>query len=526
MVKIDSSSALAVGISGGSGYAMYKVTSSKLIGCLTGVGIMCGFIAYNAYPTVRFRRKSIATLRELVDALMEYEFDMDLEADDQPIADDEKKQREKFIQRQRKANQVSKLAELKYGIALNLALANVEDAGAYELKYLRKVKGLLQKKEDVVDENVDYRNASRYLKYASACYGPIGFMLFVYGPFRLRFSTPKPDRRFVAEYLGIREQDILFHFSEEKKYYNEDSRQPKHIIAIDHESRAIVLAIRGTFGLNDVITSLFAMPVEFCGGIAHNGMVKAARELVKTVVTVIKRTAERHPDYTVVLCGHSLGAGTAILLTMLLHKVKLLEEVNIKCYGFAPPPVFSPLEVIPEQVTAKITNFVLEDDFICRTSLASVHRFLKRLVDFDKLNVGFLGRLNIIRTRNFAELKKIEAQAKLKNKQPAQRRRPSPPTSRDGSRSRSPSILSERSHSLQSSRRNEHGFRDLFIPGTVYLLHRLGKDSYTCINVPNGGMNEILEDILATDTCISSHYWSYYLNAFEALMKHRHADPV
>ncbi len=46
--------------------------------------------------------------------------------------------------------------------------------------------------------------------------------------------------------------------------------------------------------------------------------------------------------------GHSLGAGTAVLLTLLVLNGGALEWVpggtRVRCVGFAPPPVYRPSE--------------------------------------------------------------------------------------------------------------------------------------------------------------------------------------
>ena len=48
----------------------------------------------------------------------------------------------------------------------------------------------------------------------------------------------------------------------------------------------------------------------------------------------------RHPGYKLVVTGHSLGAGTAILvaLELLLGDNKLDSKVDIQCIALAPPP--------------------------------------------------------------------------------------------------------------------------------------------------------------------------------------------
>ena len=57
---------------------------------------------------------------------------------------------------------------------------------------------------------------------------------------------------------------------------------------------------------------------------------------------------ERHPDYRLFVTGHSLGAGSALLVTMdMLRKqqAKSSESIvpidaEVKCVALAPPPVY------------------------------------------------------------------------------------------------------------------------------------------------------------------------------------------
>lgn len=51
------------------------------------------------------------------------------------------------------------------------------------------------------------------------------------------------------------------------------------------------------------------------------------------------------PDYKLVVTGHSLGAGTAVLVTLelLLGEDHLSRDLDIQCIALAPPPGRSPL---------------------------------------------------------------------------------------------------------------------------------------------------------------------------------------
>jgi hypothetical protein len=63
---------------------------------------------------------------------------------------------------------------------------------------------------------------------------------------------------------------------------------------------------------------------------------------------------EELKDFTFVITGHSLGAGTACLLNVKVHLEKPLGDRLIKCYGFAPPPTYFMDESLTDP-TAKVS---------------------------------------------------------------------------------------------------------------------------------------------------------------------------
>merc|ERR1712185_132038 len=48
----------------------------------------------------------------------------------------------------------------------------------------------------------------------------------------------------------------------------------RHFVAIDHDGRAVVLALRGTASISDVLHDAVAFAEPFCGGLAHAGMAR------------------------------------------------------------------------------------------------------------------------------------------------------------------------------------------------------------------------------------------------------------
>eukprot|EP00727_Mastigamoeba_balamuthi_P010169 m51a1_g5775 hypothetical protein (240) ;mRNA; f:1251950-1252788 len=104
-----------------------------------------------------------------------------------------------------------------------------------------------------------------------------------------------------------------------------DYFRPAYYLAVDHDTEHIILAIRGTKRLPDVWTDVGWNPVEFMGGHAHDGFVRAstffsdakpAEYVDDDVLTLVSRLKLAHPTYTVRVVGHSLGGGVASLLAI------------------------------------------------------------------------------------------------------------------------------------------------------------------------------------------------------------------
>merc|ERR1712137_224646 len=166
----------------------------------------------------------------------------------------------------------------------------------------------------------------------------------------------------VCEHTGILPEDIVA-----AKWTSSDFH-PAHFVAVDHRSESIIFAIRGTFHLKDALTDLIARSVTFQSGEAHGGMLKCARKKLEVVKDILLDTLKKYPGYRLVVTGHSLGAGTASLLTMLLKKE--YPYLNIHCYAYAPPCVLD--VALSHECNSFITSFVLDNDIVPRLSYGSM----------------------------------------------------------------------------------------------------------------------------------------------------------
>ncbi|XP_065863730.1 uncharacterized protein [Euphorbia lathyris] len=123
--------------------------------------------------------------------------------------------------------------------------------------------------------------------------------------------------------------------------------QPAFTVIHDKDSKCFLLLIRGTHSIKDTLTAATGAVVPFHhsvlhdGGIsnlilgyAHCGMVAAARWIAKLSTPCLLKVISEYPDHTVKVVGHSLGGGTAALLTYILREQKELSSTT--CVTFAP----------------------------------------------------------------------------------------------------------------------------------------------------------------------------------------------
>ncbi|CAI7649783.1 unnamed protein product [Penicillium glandicola] len=101
-----------------------------------------------------------------------------------------------------------------------------------------------------------------------------------------------------------------------------------HYLSIDHDSKAVVLTLRGTWGFEDILTDMTCDydDLEWQGKSwkVHKGMHTSAKRLLEggggRVMITLRAALEEFQDYGIVLCGHSLGGGVAALLATMISE--------------------------------------------------------------------------------------------------------------------------------------------------------------------------------------------------------------
>jgi sn1-specific diacylglycerol lipase len=276
------------------------------------------------------------------------------------------------------------------------------------------------------DGLVDVRslqNAAHFMKFAFASYG---WMLYVWAhpgkgmaklccgrgcgfwehvfkgkdgiPLDVR-RAPYLNREAILQASGLREKDLLF-----VRYENQIPHVLPYYIAIDHEKKCLVIAIRGSMSFDDVVRDLKFDPVNIDDWLtvgvpwnaprpqtmgksgkskfaAHNGIFEASVAIVddlkaqKIVESQLLGSSAPLKNYDLVLCGHSLGAGCAFLVAIHLR----CYFPTLKCYSFSPPGALVSSE-IAEQSRDWCISTVCGKEMIPRITLNTIENLRDDMV--------------------------------------------------------------------------------------------------------------------------------------------------
>ncbi|CAJ1931036.1 unnamed protein product [Sphenostylis stenocarpa] len=159
--------------------------------------------------------------------------------------------------------------------------------------------------------------------------------------------------------------------------------KPAFTVIRDKESKCFFVFIRGTQVIEDLLTDAIGAPVSFnhfiysdgelkrnnkVSGHGHRGMVAAARWIKKHCTPTLLDELRRYPDFQIKIVGHSLGGGTAALLTYMLREIKQFSSctsasVSLELAEYGKPFVTSVIngyDIIPTLSAASVHDFISE----------------------------------------------------------------------------------------------------------------------------------------------------------------------
>jgi hypothetical protein len=235
------------------------------------------------------------------------------------------------------------------------------------------------------------RELQVYMRFAAAAYG---WSLFTLHSARtdllmdtvVRGHTVAPNRRILARHCHV---DVAKDLVSDK--WTSSEFDPGHFLLVSHAECAVVLAIRGTLHLADVASDMMARMVPMPGapaGTVHSGILKCAQAKLAALLPTIRATLALHPTYKLVITGHSLGAGTAAIMAVLLNLDRSLLPANtkVRCFAFAVPAVFSYDIATSRELCGNIVSLAAGDDCVPRLCLGSMKRLQILLSDYIGAN--------------------------------------------------------------------------------------------------------------------------------------------
>ena len=183
----------------------------------------------------------------------------------------------------------------------------------------------------------------------------------------------KSTKEAQAKKLGLKSpEDILFAVFDNL----DDEHCPKYAILADHETKSIVFSVRGTHSLTDVVIDIVCDDEDFLDGHAHRGILRGMKKVLKDSMDPLKQALSSHPGYSLVLTGHSLGAGTVQLMAMEImsnpKKYLPFSDTKVECVALAPPPVYRSVTPIPKAMKERLHIYINNQDCVPRMSLGSL----------------------------------------------------------------------------------------------------------------------------------------------------------
>lgn len=181
----------------------------------------------------------------------------------------------------------------------------------------------------------------------------------------------------ILQSTGLQYRDFI-HIS----FHNQIYEIPFYV-ALDHKREAVLVAVRGTLSLKDVLTDLSAecenLSVEGVSGTcyAHKGISQAANYIYKKLVNdgILSQAFNIAPEYKLVITGHSLGAGTASLLAVLLRST----HPTLECYAFSPPGGLMS-KALADYSKQFVISVVLGKDLVPRLSIPNMEDLKRRIL--------------------------------------------------------------------------------------------------------------------------------------------------
>lgn len=167
--------------------------------------------------------------------------------------------------------------------------------------------------------------------------------------------------------------------------------RPCYYVAIDKSNACIVVAVRGSLQVGDLLSDVNAASVKktMSGetGWVHEGMLASASFIHCCIKDALSKACSLRPGWPVLVTGHSLGGGVASVLAMMLRESgDMPSTAEVRCATIGSAAVMSAdLAAIS---SSWCTSVILGSDPIPHLSHASLENLMDELSDASPLKQG------------------------------------------------------------------------------------------------------------------------------------------
>lgn len=194
------------------------------------------------------------------------------------------------------------------------------------------------------------------------------------------------DHEIFRMYCDLQVKDVIYHQAESRRFI------PAHALCFDHPNKALVITIRGTMSVFDCLNDLKANYEEYqlkdpfseqvlATGKVHSGILLCGQNLAKELKPLVMQNLRE--DYKLVIVGHSLGAGTAALLSLTWLSDPDIMLHGFRTYAYAPPAVVS------SELNLYLENYVTSccfgHDIVPRLSFGTIRDICELIKGFEAI---------------------------------------------------------------------------------------------------------------------------------------------
>ncbi|ORX53109.1 hypothetical protein DM01DRAFT_1336298 [Hesseltinella vesiculosa] len=224
---------------------------------------------------------------------------------------------------------------------------------------------------DVVTDLNELQLVAHLWRFSMAAYGWKGLNFIGKGNGYLSDAVRShSDTLSIMEHLALPKENLLAY------EFRGEAFRPSYFVARDQATNSIVLSIRGTMSVLDAMTDLVCDYEPWKGGLVHKGMKASALWFFHHVGPKLIAYTNAHATSALYIVGHSLGAATAAILTIMLldymdeFKKGKSGDFTLQCIGYAPACGLS--LNLSEKYKDHIQSIVFGDDIVSKLCYGTV----------------------------------------------------------------------------------------------------------------------------------------------------------